>query len=646
MTSLVRVPATVLKCRAACLCGRRQAFLGGALLAILLAAPTWAREAGVPGPAPSPSLAGPAEDRGGGRVFIDDIELPLGDVLDYLSRVGGYSIVPLDDSIRNIRVRARMDNVYWRAALDIIALKYNLEVEERVRAGVLTIDRPKPISMTFEDGDVRKIVTAIAQQARANVVMGETVRGKVTIHLNEVPWRDALEIIAKAAGCVVVPERRNVIRIALPEELEAQMETRIFQLAYIQAEGSRYRAKIKSDFAERVESSGGRGGRGGQGQMSLQEVLTSMKSTKGSVATLRGTNALVVQDTTQKLKEIERIINQLDKPPKQVHLSIKLIELSDSDADEVGVMWQNGLVAEATGMSFSTMFPFAPGGQDAIFGGTPPGDMGAFIDRNNAGQQLGSPTWVSPDREGNVTLGTMDFRKLQVFLNFVQTQTTGRMILAPQLIVLDHEEATIHVGELVRYAESFVSTTEGGGSASGFKEATNSPVNLGIQVLVIPHVTGPDNNIILTVIPKTESPQSAQLFETFSGGALGELKLPQTTQRTVVTKMMLRDRETGIIAGLRQQNFGETVTKIPLLGDIPLIGWLFKHRSRPSETNRNSNLLILITPTVIDFEERIDVGDMVKRAQDELGKDFSLEDEALPQILTPTGTGPGTPAFP
>jgi type IV pilus assembly protein PilQ len=639
MTSLVRVPATVLKCRAA--------FLGGALFAILLAAPTWAGEMGVPGAAPSASVAGPAEDTGGGRVFIDDIELPLGDVLDYLSRVGGYSIVPLDDSIRNIRVRARMDNVYWRGALDIIAMKYNLEVEERVRDRVLTIDRPKPISMTFEDGDVRKVVTAIAKQAGANVVMGETVRGKVTFHLNEIPWRDALEIIAKAAGCVVVPERRNVIRIALPEELEAQMETRIFQLAYIQAEGSRYRAKIKSEFAERVETGGGsRGGRTGQGQMSLQEVLASVKSTKGSVATLRGTNALVVQDTTQKLKEIERIINQLDKPPKQVHLSIKLIELSDSDADEIGVLWQNGIVAEASGMSFSTMFPFMPGGQDAIFGGTPPGDFGAFIDRDDSGRQLGSPNWISPEREGDVTLGTMDFRKLQLFLNFVQTQTAGRMIQAPQLIALDHEEATIHVGELVRYAESFVSTTEGGGTASGFKEAANSPVNLGIQVLVIPHVTGPDNNIILTVIPKTESPQTAQLFETFSGGALGELKLPQTTQRTVVTKMMLRDRETGIIAGLRQQRFGETVTKIPFLGDIPIVGWLFKHRSRPAETNKNSNLLILLTPTIIDFERKIDVGDMVKRAEDELGKEFSLEDAALPQILTPTDTGTAAPTFP
>ncbi|GAF85398.1 unnamed protein product, partial [marine sediment metagenome] len=163
----------------------------------------------------------------------------------------------------------------------------------------------------------------------------------------------------------------------------------------------------------------------------------------------------------------------------------------------------------------------------------------------------------------------------------------------------------------------------------------NSPIKLGIQVLVIPHVTGPDNNVILTVIPKTEAPQGAQLFEVFEGGTLGQLKLPQTVQRTVVTKMMLRDRETGIIAGLRQQSFGETITKIPVLGDIPIIGWLFRHRSRPAQTNKTANLLILITPTVIDFEKKVDIGDMMKRAQEELGADFSLEEEALPGAPTP-----------
>ena len=577
-------------------------------------------------------------DVGGGRVFIDVVDRPLGAVLDYLSRVGEYSIVVLDDEIRDIKITIRIENVYWRDALDVIAQKYNLEVNEsKVRSRVLIIERPKLIEMKFENQDIKYVITTIAVQAGANVVIGQSVKGTVTLHLRNVPWRDAIEIVARAANCVVVPERRGVIRIALPNELEQQMETRIFQLAYIQPEGSRYRASIQTDVAKRVEA------KEGEGQLSLQQVLDKVKSEKGTVAPLQGTNSLIVTDTPQKLEVIEKMINQLDRPPKQIHLSLKIIELSDSDAEEVGMLWQNGITAEASGMSFSSMFPFTPGSSSAPFAGTVPGDMGVIIPSDSSGLTIGDPNWVTTEDYGQLNLGTMSFARLQVLMKFLQTQTTSRVIQAPQLIALDHEEATIHVGELVRYAESFVSTTEGGGSASGFREASNSPVKLGIQVLVIPHVTGPDNNVILTVIPKTESQARSELFQVFEGGSLGQLKLPQTLQRTVVTKMMLRDRETGIIAGLRQQNFGETITKVPVLGDLPLIGWLFRYRNRPAETNRNSNLLMLITPTVIDFEKKTEIGDMVKKAQDQLGKGFSLEEQALPQLMTPGGMGVPAP---
>jgi type IV pilus assembly protein PilQ len=568
----------------------------------------------------------------GGRVFIDVVDRPLGAVLDYLSRVGEYSIVVIDDEIRDLKITLRIENVYWRDALDIIAQKYNLEVNEsKVRARVFIIERPKLVEMKFENQDIKYVITTIAVQAGANVVIGQSVKGTVTLHLRNVPWRDAIEIVARAANCVVVPERRDVIRLALPSELEAQMETRIFQLAYIQPQGNQYIAQITSDVAQRVQDDS----RGGKGQLSLQEVLEKVNSEKGTVAPLQGSSSLIVTDTPQKLEVMERIINQLDRPPKQVHLSLKLIELSDTDAEEVGLLWQNGLTAEASGMSFSSMFPFSPSGSTDSMSGTFPGDQGVMVPSGGSPTTIGSDSWVADSATGGLSLGSMSFSRLQVLLKFLQTQTTSRVIQAPQLIALDHEAATIHVGELVRYAESFVSTTEGGGTASGFREAKNSPVKLGIQVLVIPHVTGPDNNVILTVIPKTESQARSELFQVFEGGALGQLKLPQTLQRTVVTKMMLRDRETGIIAGLRQQSFGETITKVPVLGDLPLIGWLFRFRNRPAETNKNSNLLILITPTVIDFEKKTDVEDMVKKAQGELGRGFSLEEEAVPQLVQP-----------
>ena len=610
----------------------RATLLLAAFCAIAFSRPSVAGESRTPAiGSVAPSRDARDTEGAGGRVFIDVADRPLGAVLDYLSRVGEYSIVPMEDDLRTMKVTLRIENVYWRSALDVIAQKYNLEIDES-KPRVLMISRPRVIEMKFDNQDVRSVITTIAAQAGANVVIGQSVKGTVTLNLRNVPWRDAIEIVARAANCVVVPEKRDVIRIALPNELEAQMETRIFKLAYIQPEGSRYRAKITSDVAERVQT------KAGEGQLSLQQVLEKVKSEKGTVAPRQGTNALIVTDTPQKLEVMARLVSQLDTPPKQIHLSLKLIDLSDTDAEEVGILWQNGLTAEASGMSFPTMFPFAPGPANSSFSGTVPGDLGVIIPSGGGPLSLGSPLWVATEAQGAVSLGTLSFTRLTALLRFLQTRTNSRVIQAPQLIALDHEEATIHVGELVRYAEAFQNTTEGGGMAAGFREASNSPVRLGIQVLVIPHVTGPDNNVILTVIPKTEMGK-APLFETFEGGALGQLRLPQTIQRTVVTKMMLRDRETGIIAGLRQQQFGEKITKIPVLGDIPILGWLFRHRERSADSNRNSNLLILITPTVMDFEKKTDIGDMVKRAQDELGRGFSLEEEALPQVVEPAAAG-------
>jgi type II secretory pathway component GspD/PulD (secretin) len=198
------------------------------------------------------------------------------------------------------------------------------------------------------------------------------------------------------------------------------------------------------------------------------------------------------------------------------------------------------------------------------------------------------------------------------------------------LIALDNEEATIQVGELVRYAESFVSNTEGGGNVSGFREAGGSPIKLGLQLLIIPHVTGPENNVLMTIIPKTESFSldrggggAPAGFQRFIGPDGIALDLPQTNQRIVVTKMMLRNGETGVIGGLRNEREDLSETKVPVFGEIPILGRLFRHKSR---STAGSNLLIFVTPTIIDFHET----DQFRKELEKIRSDFSSS-------LTPFG---------
>lgn len=560
-----------------------------------------------------------------GRVNIEVTERRLGDVLQYLARVSGWNLVPVDERVNELLVTVRLTNMFWRDALEVIATKEKLILREEVKAQVIYIEQPPLIEMNFRDTDIKEVVNAIAKMGNASVVIGPGVKGTISMSIKQVPWREALDIVLKTLGYVLVEEKHGVLRIATPDELKQQMETRVFKLSYLSPEGARYTAKIETDYATYEKA---RAGGGGAVEASLKAVLEKVKSPEGSIAFEKRTNSVVITDTPSKLEDMALIIRELDIPPKQVHLSIKFIEMSESDSEELGINWgPNGITAKISGMAFDTMFPFPMGPADHAFKGTIPGEYGVF-----PGNDLGSGYTTRLDQVadaatgGGVTLGRLDMLGLQAVLQMIQTRTNARVIHAPEITCLDHEEATIQIGDLIRYAESEVVSTPDGATASGWREARRSPVRLGTQVLVIPHVTGPENNIMLTIIPKIEKQRDAELFEVYTSPT-GDLKLPLTSERVVVTKMMLRDRETGVIGGLRYETRGESISKVPILGDIPIIGWLFKRRSRPEETNRSTNVIILVTPTVIDFQERYDLKDSLAPAQKQLRDIFTVYGE-------------------
>jgi type IV pilus assembly protein PilQ len=562
-----------------------------------------------------------------GRVNIEVTERRLGDVLQYLERVGGWNLVPVNENINELLVTVRLTNMFWRDALDVIATKYKLILREEAKAQVIYVEQPPLIEMNFRDTDIKEVINAIAKMGDASVVIGPGVQGTITMSIKQVPWREALDIVLKTLGYVLVEEKHGVLRVATPEELKQQMETRVFRLSYLTPEGARYTAKIETDYATYEKSR--TSGRGAAVEASLKAVLEKVKTSDGSIAFEKRTNAVVITDTPSKLEDMALIIRELDVPPKQVHLSIKFIEMSDSDSEELGINWgPEGITASISGMAFDTMFPFAMGPADHAFKGTIPGEFGVFPGEDMTGAKYTVRLDQVADMAGGAppTLGRLDMLGLQAVLGLIQTHTNARVIQAPEITCLDHEEATIMIGDLIRYAESEVVSTPDGSTASGWREARRSPVRLGTQVLVIPHVTGPENNVMLTVIPKIEKQTGAELFEVYPSPT-GDLKLPLTSERTIVTKMMLRNRETGVIAGLRYEVRGESITKIPILGDIPIIGWLFKRRSRPEETNRTNNIIILVTPTVVDFQERYELKDTLSPARKQLRDIFTVYGE-------------------
>ena len=549
----------------------------------------------------------------GAFISLEVNERPLKQVLDYLSTVSNKNIRVKRDKDNKLLVTFKLENVTYRAILDFIARKYGMIVDDTMIAqNIIWLETPEKVSMVFNNADVRDVINTIAIQSNANVVIDSEVTGTVSMRLENVPWKDALSIVVRTLDKVLVDEPNNVIRITTPGKIATQHDIRIFRLAYLSPEGSRYTAVLTSDFTKREESRDGGGANAQVVGQSLIDVLLKMRTPQGQISFEKRTNTIIVRDTSTALDQMQSIISKLDIPPKQVHVAVKLVQLDDGDSERLGIDWGEGIRFQVTPVqNWLSAFPFdvtnglsrsllgdlaiSPGTRrvvDPLTGGVA-STNDIFSLRRGVNTQGGS---LDVTTTNSVSLGSMGFQNMQATLEMIRNKTRGRIIQAPQIVTLDNEEATIQVGQLIRYAETIVSNTEGGGNVGGFREAAGSPLKLGFQLLVIAHVTGPENNILMTIVPKTENFQG---FETFGSGA-SQLRLPQTTQSIVVTKMMLRNGETGVIGGMKEETENFAERKVPIFGDIPFIGHLFKHKTKDVNAR---NLLVFVTPTIIDFYE-------------------------------------------
>ncbi len=557
-------------------------------------------------------------------ISIDIKERPLKLVLEYLSQVGGINIRALSEKVERLPVTVRLENVGYRAVLDFIAKKYGLMIEQ-VDPKVLVVNLPEKVSMVFDRADIRDVINTIAIQADANIVVGPEIAGEISMRLENVPWHEALDIVVKTLDFVAVKDSADTIRITTPAKLEKQFETRIFRLAYLTPEGVKYTGTISSAVIKRASAKGAP-------DTTLLQLLKRMAG-GGQFSFMRSSNALIVKNTPTTLDAIQAVINKLDIPPKQVHVSIKIVAVSDGDSERLGVNWGNGVQFNVQPVNqWSTAFPFdvSKGLSNSILGewavASRPVNVinkltGAVVsatdvfDLKSAFKGGGARTPFGPAQ--TIALGSMGFGGTNAFFEMIRTKTNSRIVQSPQLITMDNEEATIQVGSLIRYAESFVANTEGGGNVSGFREASGSPINEGLQLFIIPHVTGPENNIIMTAIPKTEELVN---FEEFAGPDGIVLRLPQTRQRIIVTKNLLRNGETAVMGGLRTDRETRNQNHVPVFSQIPIIGRLFKHRSKSVD---GENLMIFITPTIVDLQLERDFQEDLDRLRQAVSKPFA-----------------------
>ena len=328
--------------------------------------------------------------------------------------------------------------------------------------------------------------------------------------------------------------------------------------------------------------------------------------------------------------EIKRIVNQIDIEPAQIFLDVKFVTTSNEDVLDIGISpGGNGWTANAGLGAIPNRLPFnlgAGGWDDSIIAND--SGIGPFTDELlNGGAAVTIP---------NVVFGTLDFTQVTATLRMLKKDSRSEILQNPKIVAIDHQTATIFVGEAVRYAQSRVEQGQAGGLLLALEEGDDSPVNVGFQLLATPHVVPGTDKVILEVIPQRTAltgtgqasgiaPPGFDVFSIGTGGAEnGTIALPRVGSSTIATKVLLRSNQTAVLGGLVTHSTTETEVKIPLLGEIPLLGYLFKNKTRQ---DTKTTLIVFITPSLIRSPE--DTERNMKQALEERARSFQREREVI-----------------
>lgn len=415
------------------------------------------------------------------------------------------------------------------------------------------------LSLNFQDIEVRSVLQLIADFTDLNLVASDTVNGRITLRLQNVPWDQALDLILKTKGL----DKRvdgNVLmvapaaEIAQREQQQIQSNKQIEDLAPLQTEFIRARYALASDIFSLLQGkSGGEGG---------AEASSSLLSSRATVVVDQRTNSLLVTETAAKLEEIRKLINLIDVPVRQVVIEARIISANASDAEKLGVAWGAGNTSvRNNGEQYFSGGSGAAGsaglGTDAVHGNIV--DLGVT--------DLGT---------SNFNLGFISANGRQLIdlqLSAIESSGHGEVVTQPKIITGDKQEASIKSGTQIPYQE----TSPNGASTTAFKDAV-------LELTVTPNIT-PDDRIIMELNIKQDS-----VGDTAVNGT------PVIETNEILTNVLVANGETVVLGGVFQTSEREAVVKTPFFGDLPLIGRFFR---RTEVAKQKSELLIFITPRIL-----------------------------------------------
>ena len=551
-------------------------------------------------------------------VTVQAVNQPIAEFVNYLRERSGANILMAKGLEAQVTLSLR--EAPWRTVLDLAAEQSGCVVSQR--GGVLLVERPPRVTFEFAGAEIKTVIDAIAKVSGTSIVSAPDVEGPVWLRLKDVPWRTALDTVARTLGFVVVDEAYGILRVVRPSSLEAQLTTRVLPVRYLRPPPT-YAPQIKSEYALKAAA---KVGGDPEQDFALLRALRNALTSAGKLEYFATNNIIVVKDIPPVVDEVERMLARMDVEPAQVYIDVKFITTTNTDALSYGLdIGSGGLSASIGGGSMPTRLPFhlGPGGWN--------GGLLASTD------PAGTPGLSAAALEGAMRYGTLDFTQMAVTLNLLKEDQGTRIVQAPKLLALDNQEATIFVGRTVRFAETVAESNQNGGLTYSIKEAANSPVQTGFQLYLVPHVIPGTDKVMMTVIPEAEQlvGNSAELpgFQVFSSGEGANrvsIALPQVASSTLVTTLLLESNQTAVIGGLIGESQTDLERGIPLLGDLPIIGALFRSKQ---ESNSKESLLIFITPRILrDSNDMARFLDAEERVREE-----AIQAEMMRVMGAPTG---------
>lgn len=393
----------------------------------------------------------------------------------------------------------------------------------------------EPVTLVFDDADIRKVMQLIAEISDQNIILSDGVKGKISLRLHDVPWDQALDLVLEIKELGTISQG-NVVRVLPLKQIEA-META--------------RLKARQTIKRLVETQTQIFEINYKDPETVEDVISDILSDQGEVRVIDGSKKIMVNDIPSKLIEISDLLVLLDEPVKQVMIEARIVEVDKTGEKSFGIRWGLNYNETDSGGGLSTL------GEAAV------GLGGDFTVPTSTAEGLGTALTFGL---AGIDSATLDFR-----LSALESSGNGKVISSPRVMTLDGETARIGQGSEIPYK-----TVSDSGTTTEFKKA-----ELALEVTPL---VNPDDTVLLEILATNSTPGTS-----YTDGVAINTKEAETT-------LLLRNGETTVIGGIYTQNIQDGESGTPFLKDIPFLGSLFKYKTK---SNDRSELLIFITPHII-----------------------------------------------